>query len=268
MSSGSWRRYSGHKHPDAISKPVLTQTHHSSGPTRMHDNFCRRNRNQHDSPFKSDQNGAAARTATGFLEKVSQELEQAGTDTPYWGEASMHAFHTRNRLPTATNVGEAPTFTWSDHLPDITHLRPLGSAASVDINHRNGHGDLEAASAERRLPILRADEKSSERYRLEKDATRSLITSRAARSVTGSLTDVPADNAPEGEPEHPSPALRHPFTKTADAPRGTRLPPTYQTPHPGDRQGRTGSPPDRPKSQPPGSNELQHPQHCVNAKNG
>ncbi|RVW75220.1 Retrovirus-related Pol polyprotein from transposon TNT 1-94 [Vitis vinifera] len=79
----------------------------------------------------SQQNGRAERKLRHILDTVRALLLSAKVHAPFWGEASLHAVHAINRIPSAVIHNQTPYERLFGSPPDYHHLRSFGSTCFV-----------------------------------------------------------------------------------------------------------------------------------------
>ncbi|KAF7802050.1 hypothetical protein G2W53_041161 [Senna tora] len=86
-------------------------------------------------PGTPQQNGVAERRNRTLLDMIRSMMAQANLPISYWGDALLTATFILNRVP-STSVASTPYELWMKHKPDLSILRPWGSAAYI---HDNSH---------------------------------------------------------------------------------------------------------------------------------
>ena len=96
-------------------------------------------------PGTSQQNGRAERKFRHILDIIRAPLLSAKVLAPFWGETTLHAVHTINRIPSPVIQNQTPY----EHLfrspPNYHHLRSFGSACFVLLQPHK-HNKLEPRS--------------------------------------------------------------------------------------------------------------------------
>ncbi|RVW80523.1 Retrovirus-related Pol polyprotein from transposon TNT 1-94 [Vitis vinifera] len=93
----------------------------------------------------SQQNGRAERKLRHILDTVRALLLYAKVPAPFWGEASLHAVHAINRIPSAVIHNQTLYERLFGSLPDYHHLRSFGSTCFVLLQPHE-HNKLEPRS--------------------------------------------------------------------------------------------------------------------------
>ncbi|RVX05650.1 Retrovirus-related Pol polyprotein from transposon TNT 1-94 [Vitis vinifera] len=93
----------------------------------------------------SQQNGRAERKLRHILDTVRALLLSAKIPAPFWGEASLHAVHAINRIPSAVIHNQTPYERLFGSPPNYHHLRSFGSACFVLLQPHE-HNKLEPQS--------------------------------------------------------------------------------------------------------------------------
>ncbi|RVW74986.1 Retrovirus-related Pol polyprotein from transposon TNT 1-94 [Vitis vinifera] len=93
----------------------------------------------------SQQNGRAERKLRHILDTVRALLLSAKVPAPFWGEASLHAVHAINRIPSAVIHNQTPYERLFGSPPNYHHLRSFGSACFVLLQPHE-HNKLEPRS--------------------------------------------------------------------------------------------------------------------------
>ena len=89
-------------------------------------------------PGTPQQNGVAERRNRTLLEMVRSMMAQANLPISYWGDALLTAAYILNKVP-SKSVPSTPYERWTGRKPDLSNLRPWGSAAYVhDSSHKYG----------------------------------------------------------------------------------------------------------------------------------
>ncbi|WKA03342.1 hypothetical protein VitviT2T_021457 [Vitis vinifera] len=96
-------------------------------------------------PGTSQQNGRAERKLRHILDTVRALLLSAKIPAPFWGEASLHAVHAINRIPSAVIHNQTPYERLFGSPPNYHHLRSFGSACFVLLQPHE-HNKLEPQS--------------------------------------------------------------------------------------------------------------------------
>ncbi|WKA12737.1 hypothetical protein VitviT2T_030094 [Vitis vinifera] len=96
-------------------------------------------------PGTSQQNGRAERKLRHILDTVRALLLSAKVPAPFWGEASLHAVHAINRIPSAVIHNQTRYERLFGSPPDYHHLRSFGSACFVLLQPHE-HNKLEPRS--------------------------------------------------------------------------------------------------------------------------
>ena len=96
-------------------------------------------------PGTSQQNGRTERKFRHIFDIIRAPLLSAKVLAPFWGETTLHAVHTINRIPSPVIQNQTPY----EHLfrspPDYHHLRSFGSACFVLLQPHK-HNKLEPRS--------------------------------------------------------------------------------------------------------------------------
>ncbi|RVW12475.1 Retrovirus-related Pol polyprotein from transposon RE2 [Vitis vinifera] len=93
----------------------------------------------------SQQNGRAKRKLRHILNTVRAPLLSAKVPAPFWGEASLHAVHAINRIPSAVIHNQTPYERLFGSPPNYHHLRSFGSACFILLQPHE-HNKLEPRS--------------------------------------------------------------------------------------------------------------------------
>ena len=93
----------------------------------------------------SQQNGRAERKLRHILDTIRALLFSAKVLAPFWGEASLHAVHAINRIPSAVIHNQTPYERLFGSPPNYHHLRSFGSACFVLLQPHE-HNKLEPRS--------------------------------------------------------------------------------------------------------------------------
>ncbi|RVW26204.1 Retrovirus-related Pol polyprotein from transposon RE1 [Vitis vinifera] len=93
----------------------------------------------------SQQNGRAERKLRHILDTIRVLLLSAKVPAPFWGEASLHAVHAINRIPSAVIHNQTPYERLFGSPPNYHHLRSFGSACFVLLQPHE-HNKLEPRS--------------------------------------------------------------------------------------------------------------------------
>ncbi|RVW56960.1 Retrovirus-related Pol polyprotein from transposon TNT 1-94 [Vitis vinifera] len=93
----------------------------------------------------SQQNGRAERKLRHILDTVRALLLSAKIPAPFWGEASLHAVHAINRIPSTVIHNQTPYERLFGSPPNYHHLRSFGSACFVLLQPHE-HNKLEPRS--------------------------------------------------------------------------------------------------------------------------
>ncbi|RVW98037.1 Retrovirus-related Pol polyprotein from transposon RE1 [Vitis vinifera] len=93
----------------------------------------------------SQQNGRAERKLHHILDTVRALLLSAKVPAPFWGEASLHAVHAINHIPSAVIHNQTPYERLFGSPPNYHHLRSFGSACFVLLQPHE-HNKLEPRS--------------------------------------------------------------------------------------------------------------------------
>ncbi|WJZ95359.1 hypothetical protein VitviT2T_014135 [Vitis vinifera] len=96
-------------------------------------------------PGTSQQNGRAERKLRHILDTVRALLLSAKIPAPFWGEASLHAVHAINRIPSTVIHNQTPYERLFGSPPNYHHLRSFGSACFVLLQPHE-HNKLEPRS--------------------------------------------------------------------------------------------------------------------------
>jgi hypothetical protein len=89
-------------------------------------------------PWTPQQNGVAERRNRTLLEMVRSIMAQANLPISYWGDAILTAAYILNLVPSKL-VPSTPYELWIGKKPDLSNLRPWGSAGFVhDTSHKYG----------------------------------------------------------------------------------------------------------------------------------
>jgi hypothetical protein len=89
-------------------------------------------------PRTPQQNGVAERRNRTLLEMVRSIMAQANLPISYWGDAILTAAYILNRVPSKL-VPSTSYELWTSKKPDLSNLRPWGSAGFVhDTSHKYG----------------------------------------------------------------------------------------------------------------------------------
>ena len=83
--------------------------------------------------YTPQQNGVAERANRTLLEMARAMLYQSTLPQLLWAEAIMTAAYLRNRCPTKILQAVTPEEAWTDHKPDVSHLRAFGCLAFCHI---------------------------------------------------------------------------------------------------------------------------------------
>ncbi|RVW71923.1 Retrovirus-related Pol polyprotein from transposon TNT 1-94 [Vitis vinifera] len=96
-------------------------------------------------PGTFQQNGRAERKLRHILDTVRALLLSAKVPAPFWGEASLHAVHAINCIPSAVIHNQTPYERLFGSPPNYHHLRSFGSACFVLLQPHE-HNKLEPRS--------------------------------------------------------------------------------------------------------------------------
>ncbi|KAF7814540.1 zf-CCHC domain-containing protein/rve domain-containing protein/RVT_2 domain-containing protein/gag_pre-integrs domain-containing protein/UBN2_2 domain-containing protein [Senna tora] len=89
-------------------------------------------------PGTPQQNGVAERRNRTLLDMIRSMMAQANLPISYWGNVLLTATFILNRVP-STSVASTPYELWTKRKPDLSILRPWGSAAYIhDNSHKYG----------------------------------------------------------------------------------------------------------------------------------
>ena len=86
-------------------------------------------------PGTPQQNGVVERRNRTLLDMVRSMMSQAGLPISCWGDALLTATYILNCVP-SKSVTTTSYELWTGHKPDLTVLRPWGSAAYI---HNSSH---------------------------------------------------------------------------------------------------------------------------------
>ena len=107
-------------------------------------------------PRKPQQNGVAERRNRTLLEMVRSIMAQANLPISYWGDAILTAVYILNRMP-SKSVPSTPYELWTGKKPDLSNLRPWGSAGFV---HNTSHKYEKLGPREKKCTFIRYSEHS------------------------------------------------------------------------------------------------------------
>ena len=96
-------------------------------------------------PGTSQQNGRAKGKLRYILDTIRALLLSAKVPTPFWGEATLHAVHTINHIPSPVIQNQTPYERLFGSPPDYHHLRSFDSACFVLLQSHE-HNKLESRS--------------------------------------------------------------------------------------------------------------------------
>lgn len=87
---------------------------------------------QFTTPYTPEQNGVAERKNRSLQEMAVCMLADADMEKLYWEEAIMTATYLQNKIPSRV-VSKTPYELWTNHKPNISHLKVFGCEAYVQI---------------------------------------------------------------------------------------------------------------------------------------
>ena len=91
------------------------------------------------------QNGRAERKLRHILNTIHDLLSSTKVPAPFWGEATLHAIHAINRIPSPVIQNQTPYERLFGSPPDYHHLRSFGFAYFVLLQPHE-HNKLEPQS--------------------------------------------------------------------------------------------------------------------------
>ena len=84
-------------------------------------------------PYSPEQNGVSERNNRTVLEKVRAVMHEANIPKPLWMEVVNAVVYIKNRSPTSALKGMTPFEAWYGYKPDLSHLKPIGITAYVQV---------------------------------------------------------------------------------------------------------------------------------------
>ncbi|RVX04557.1 Retrovirus-related Pol polyprotein from transposon TNT 1-94 [Vitis vinifera] len=144
-------------------------------------------------PGTSQQNGRAKKKLRHILDTVRALLLSAKVPAPFWGEASLHAVHAINRIPSAVIHNQTPYERLFGSPPDYHHLRSFGSACFVLLQPHE-HNKLEPRS---RLCCFLGYGETQKGYRCYDPVSHRLHVSHESLVPSTNTFDPPLDFSPD-----------------------------------------------------------------------
>ncbi|RVW70826.1 Retrovirus-related Pol polyprotein from transposon RE1 [Vitis vinifera] len=141
----------------------------------------------------SQQNGRAERKLRHILDTIRVLLLSAKVPAPFWGEASLHAVHAINRIPSAVIHNQTPYERLFGSPPNYHHLRSFGSACFVLLQPHE-HNKLEPRS---RLCCFLGYDETQKGYRCYDPVSHRLRVSYESLVPSTNTFDPPLDFSPD-----------------------------------------------------------------------
>jgi hypothetical protein len=97
-------------------------------------------------PYAHSANGVPERTNRTVIEGVRSVRCDSGLAPSYWADILAAVIYTLNLMPSRRHPGQIPAEKWFGKRQDVSHLRPIGSAAYAKVPKEINPSKLDSAS--------------------------------------------------------------------------------------------------------------------------
>jgi hypothetical protein len=115
---------------------------------RTCETFCKTNgiRIESPAPYAHSGNGVPERTNRTALEGLRCVRSDSGLPPTYWADILAAVIYVMNLMPSRRHPGQIPAERWFEKRQDVSHLRPIGSAAYAKIPKEVNASKLDTTS--------------------------------------------------------------------------------------------------------------------------